>query len=502
MSIVWIRYTIVFIAGVLLTTAFAPINWSFFSYLSLAVLVYFWSLHSPKENLVLGLLFGLGLYLSGVSWVYVSLHLYGGMPVWMGVISVILFALVLALFIALPGYLLARLFPQNRNFRLLAASCLIILFEWFKSWVFTGFPWLEIGLSQTETPLFAFAPIGGVYLISWLTLVVAVCLVGLTINQSRVRQCYIAGLVMVTVATWFANQINWVNSDAKSLTVGVVQGNVPIEKKWLAESRDQIIAKYISLSQQLQQHANAELIIWPETALPLYTNQLDNSFWQAIQPEGAAVLTGIVDSDANGQVYNAAVLVCDNQVQSYRKRHLVPFGEYLPLRFLFGWVLDYLQLPMSDFGAWQGQQPLGCDERINIALSICYEDAFSEELRQHLGSANIIVNISEDAWFGDSFAPHQRVQIAQMRARELARPVVRSANTGPSVFIDAMGVVKASSAQFEAAVLSETVQTNDVLTPYARLGSLIIWFAAFMLSLLSLVYHHLRTNNRIDNSSE
>lgn len=484
----WIRSLLAFISGVLFATSFAPINWVYFSYLSPALLAYFWLQSSAKDNFIIGLAFGLGLYLFGISWVYVSLHLYGGMPVWMGGASVVLFALVLALFIAIPGYLLARLFPHNRNFRLLAVPHLWLLFEWTKSWIFTGFPWLEAGLSQTSTPLFAFAPIGGVYLVGWLTLLIATCLVGFVCHQGSVRHFYLSGLIMIALVSWFVNQINWLNPSAHSVTVGVVQGNVPIEAKWLPESRDKIIDKYVNLSQQLQLQASPELIIWPETALPLYTSHVDNTFWRAIQPKGTAVLTGVIDYGEDGQVFNAAVLACDNQQQTYRKRHLVPFGEYLPLRFLFSWVLDYLQLPMTDFSAWSGKQPLNCGEGIKIALSICYEDAFSEELRQHLGDANIIVNISEDAWFGNSFAPHQRVQIAQMRARELARPLIRSANTGPSVVIDALGDVQSSSAQFQAALLNDRVQTNDILTPYARFGSWIVLFSTLLLIILFLVY--------------
>jgi len=184
-------------------------------------------------------------------------------------------------------------------------------------------------------------------------------------------------------------------------------------------------------------------------------------------------------------------LTCGAQRQLYRKRHLVPFGEYLPLRFLFNWVLDYLQLPMSDSAAWQGQQRLECGENIKIGLSICYEDAFAAEYRAYVGDATLLVNISEDAWFGDSLAPHQRLQMAQMRARELSRPLVRSANSGPSVVIDERGRILAVTPQFEVQTINYKVQPQTGDTPFKRFGNWVIWFSGLVLVLmLSVTYRN------------
>ena len=205
-------------------------------------------------------------------------------------------------------------------------------------------------------------------------------------------------------------------------------------------------------------------------------------------------MTGLLDSSGTDQkVFNAATLACDGQTQLYRKRHLVPFGEYLPLRFLFNWVLEYLEFPMSDFASWQGQQALGCGESIKIGLSICYEDAFAAEYREHLGDATILVNISEDAWFGDSFAPHQRTQMAQMRARELARPMVRSSNPGPSFVIDHTGEIKIISDQYQVATFVEKVQPHTGDTLFKRFGNWIIYLS-FLLVLASVLI-----NRRLDN---
>ena len=232
-------------------------------------------------------------------------------------------------------------------------------------------------------------------------------------------------------------------------------------------------------------------MVWPETALPLYIQQTDADFWNYITPTNTTLLTGIIDSPSLPQgsldeSYNAAVLSCEGQTQVYRKRHLVPFGEYLPLRFLFNWVLEYLELPMSDFSSWNGAQNLKCGA-INMGLSICYEDAFAAEYREFVGDATVLINISEDAWFGDSLAPHQRRQMAQMRARELSRPMVRSANSGPSLFIDHRGALLEATAQFEVATLSRSVQPHTGDTLFKRFGNWVVYASFILILALSIL---------------
>jgi len=263
-----------------------------------------------------------------------------------------------------------------------------------------------------------------------------------------------SAICLFIASSFFLNYVNWSEPVGAPLEVGVIQPNTPIEEKWKLEYQNSLITKLATLSEQLSKESKSELIIWPETALPLYTQQTNQSFWQSIKPQGAEILTGIMDSpNSNGrdEIYNAAVLTCKGGVPTvYRKAHLVPFGEYLPLRFLFNWVLEYLH-------------------------------------RQMAGDATVLVNISEDAWFGDSFAPHQRKQMAQMRAAELARPLVRSANSGPSLFIDVKGRVLLQTAQFEVAAVSHLVQPYDGDTLFKRFGNWVIYLSLFVLLLLFFV---------------
>jgi apolipoprotein N-acyltransferase len=405
----------------------------------------------------------------------------------MGAIAVLGFAGILALFIASASAIAAILFPGRA--RLVFISFVWVIFEWMKSWVLTGFPWLDIGYTQTPSWLFSWAPIGGIYLISFVVVIISSLLaLALTLYVSKQKLMALVAIISVvalSLVSFISDRASWSEPIGSPIDIGIVQANVPINEKWKIDVREQLIEKYQSLSQQLKAQQNIDLLVWPETALPLYMQQTDADFWSKITPNNTALLSGILDSPsiAKGNLdesYNAAVLSCNGQTQMYRKRHLVPFGEYLPLRFLFDWVLEYLELPMSDFSSWEGAQSLNCGA-IKVGLSICYEDAFATEYRTFVGDATVLVNISEDAWFGDSLAPHQRRQMAQMRARELSRPMVRSANSGPSLFIDQRGTLLAATAQFEVAALARQVQAHTGDTPFKRYGNWIIGLSFLVL---------------------
>ena len=492
----WKKLLISFFMGALLVTAFAPFNYFFLAFISLSVLFYYWSSGTARSNFFIGLSFGYGLYGVGVSWVYVSLSTYGGMPLWMGVLCVIAFSGTLALFIALTGYLSARFFSSCR---LLAIPFIWTVFEWTKSWLLTGFPWLDVGYTQTPSWLMAWAPVGGVYLVSFVLVAIAACVAAMCHLKSSsrlVRVTPVACIVLLITLSYGATLIQWSSPVGKPVSVGVVQPNTPIELKWNQNYQVELITKLARLSHDInntghkdQSEGPVDLIVWPETALPLYLQQTDPEFWQSITPKGSALLAGIMDSpnreDPN-EIYNAAALNCNDgeEPQVYRKKHLVPFGEYLPLRFLFDWVLDYLQLPMSDLSSWQSTQSLACGESLKVGLSICYEDAFAAEYRDSVGDATLLVNISEDAWFGDSLAPHQRLQLAQMRAAELSRPLIRSANSGPSLFIGHKGEVVVATPQFSVETARFNVQPRDGDTLFKRYGNWVVWFSFFNLLLL------------------
>lgn len=485
-----IKLVIAALSGALTVFSFAPFEIYYLVFVCLGILFYLWQDASARFSALLGFVFGLGMFCAGVSWVYISLSTYGGMPLWMGSIAVLGFASVVSIGIAGAAYFSACLIPAGGSPRLALIPFCWVLGEWFKSWFLSGFAWLDMGYTQTPSPLFALAPIGGVYFISLAVTALSACLV-CTILMTKKWKPAVFALGIVAVS-FFADQIQWSTPIGEPIKVGIAQGNVPIDRKWQLQYRDGVIDKLVRLNQTINAEQVADLIVWPETALPLVLQQTDAEFWNSLIKDKSALLTGVVDSpvaqDSSAEaLYNAAVLYCSpDQQQIYRKRHLVPFGEYLPLRFLFDWVLEYLQLPMSDFSSWQGQQTLSCGDRFSLGLSICYEDAFAAEVRAYSGDANVLVNISEDAWFGDSFAPHQRLQMGQMRARELAKPMVRSANSGPSAFLDERGRVLAQTAQFEVATLVQTVQPQAGDTIFQRFGNWVVYLSGFVLLLLSV----------------
>lgn len=483
-----IRSIIALSAGALMALAFAPFYFYWLPFLCLAVLALLCFSSSVKQSFYYGLAFGFGMFVVGTSWVYVSMNVYGGMPPWMGAIAVIFFSLLLGMFVAGACLVSALISSPKTPRRLISLPICWVVFEWMKSWVFTGFPWLDIGYTQTPSWLFSFAPVGGVYLVSFSVISLSVCLLACYVLPHR-RILSISSVVGIMMTLWLASSIEWSEPIAKPIQVGIVQGNTPINQKWSPHYRDKVITNLQNMAFQLSEEAirkgeSLDLVVFAETALPLYFQQTNDSFWQEMMPSKTALLTGLVDSPSVENTYNAALLNCNGQKQLYRKRHLVPFGEYMPLRSLFGWILDYLQLPMSDFAAWQGEQSLQCGDNIRIGLSICYEDAFAWESRHFNQDATLLVNISEDAWFGDSFAPHQRLQIGQMRAFELSRPMIRSANSGPSAIINHKGQVIAKTGQFEPAVLVHEVQPRQGATLFKQFGNWIVWLSLILIVLL------------------
>ena len=501
-----LKYLTAIIVGALSVAAYAPLEWWWLMPLCLAVL--FQLLQNSKQwpAAKLAFLFSLGQFGVGASWAYVSLQTYGNMPVWMAGIAVFLFVVSYSLVMGLVGFLYAHFGEykgQESVKNIVFFASLWVLAEWSRSLLFTGFPWLDVGYTQTTQWLSGYAPLGSVYFVSFVTVLAATMLCAVVRNtlsklgvnsvsepaNSKSIIAYGIALLVLLAGGAYLQTIQWSKPTGQNFEVAIVQANVSVDQKWLHQNQSQIINDYI---EQIGQFS-ADLVILPETALPVPLHQTDERLWNILRGQNKAILSGVVERDlVNKKIYNSANLVCGSSTETaqitqgsfyqgqqiYRKQHLVPFGEYLPLRSLLDWLLTYLQIPMSDFSSGQGGQSLSC-EGLEISLSICYEDAFAAEMRTALleqSQSGVLVNISEDAWFGDSLAPHQRVQMAQMRAIELARPMLRSANSGPSTFIDFQGKVLATTKQFEKDSMLVKVKPRQGDTPFLRLGMWIILF--------------------------
>ena len=442
---------------------FAPFELFPLPILALALLFRFWrQAASPRAAAWLGFCFGLGFFLAGVSWVYVSLHDVGGMAAPLAVVATLLFCGYLALFPALAGYAHRRLASPDYWKDALLLAGVWTLTEWLRGWLFTGFPWLALGYAQTPpSPLAGFAAVLGVYGIGFLAALVAAAFA-----LDWRRRASWALLVAIVTGGALLRGMDWTQPVGAPLKVSLLQGNVPQSLKWEPERLPLSIDTYVRLAQ-----ANpAPLTVLPETAIPLFFDELPRDILRELTRHGDLLLGMAVKHRAGGYV-NGAIAVPPAPtfgVQTYAKRHLVPFGEYVPPG--FAWFFDLVRIPMSDFSAGPAHQPPLDIAGQKIAPNICYEDLFGAEIRAALPAATLLINLSNTAWFGDSLAQPQHLQIARLRALETGRTMLRATNTGITAAIAPDGRLLAALPPFTAGALVVEAQGFAGLTPYLRWG--------------------------------
>jgi apolipoprotein N-acyltransferase len=461
---------IVLLAGALGVAAFAPLGWYPLAYLSLAILFNQWLDDTPRQALRHGALYGVGYFGTGVSWVYVSVHTYGHVTLLPAALVAAALVLYLALYPALLGYCLKRWLPASAAWRLLAAFAAGWIFaEWLRGWLFTGFPWLTLGSSQIDSPLAGYAPLSGVYGVGLVAALTAAMLVALVRQRARVP--VLLALFVIWAGGYLLDRVEWTGVRGEPLKVALVQGNIAQENKWVPENLKHTLTRYMTLTFELPP---TDLVVWPETAIPAFYHQMQDRLIPELDVElrktHTVLLTGIPVLDLATWRYYNSVVSLGGERRFYYKRHLVPFGEYLPLRGLIGNSLDALAVPNADFSSGGDSQPLLEAAGYPVGTSICFEVAFAEEIRRALPQAALLVNVSNDGWFGDSLAPHQHLEMARLRARETGRPMLRATNTGISAIIDYTGRVLARSPQFKEAVVTGTITPRQGATPYVLLG--------------------------------
>ncbi len=474
----WRGHLLALLAGAILPLAYAPFDFIFLAVLAPALLFALWLQVSPRQALVRGYLFGVGMFGVGVSWVFVSMYENGGVGLAMSLFLTSVFVLFLSLFPAVLGYGLARLLPwphpaAQRLKLLLLFPVGWVLWEWVRGWFFTGFPWLALGYSQIDGPLAGIAPVLGVYGVSLAAALSAGWLVLLLCGGWVWRSAAALGLAIVWGGAVALNNLSWVQPIGQPLKVSLLQGNIPQDLKWLWDLRDPTLELYTNLTRASW---DSDLIVWPETAVPALYHEVAD-FFDSLAAEanqhGSALLMGVIYQEPNdGPYYNSVVSVGGaTPRQFYHKRHLVPFTEYLPLEGVLGGLVKFMQVPMSDFSAGDNAAPLAVAGQ-RVGISICYEDAFGEETIEALPEATLLVNVTNDAWFGHSIAPQQHLQMARMRALEAGRPLLRATNTGLTAVMDERGRVLSQAPQFEVYALHDTVQPMQGLTPYGRFGNM------------------------------
>jgi apolipoprotein N-acyltransferase len=434
-----------------------------------AVLVWLWlRARSAHEAAWLGFAFGAALFLGGVSWVYVSLHDFGLMPAPLAALATVVFCAFLALYPAAVGYLQARVGGTAALRALVLVPGLWTLAEWLRGWIFTGFPWFALGYSQLDSPLAGYAPISGVFGVSFMTAVAAGC-IALAVRREGPAWLPVGLLVVVAAAGFALAQIGWTTPRGDLVSVALLQGNIPQSLKFVPGRYQSTLATYARLAES----TDARLVVMPETAIPRFLEAVDPEYLERLRRRAAAVdgdvLVGVPMRDTRGRYYNAVVSIGASPRQAYAKDHLVPFGEFIPPG--FGWVLTILKIPLSDFSAGGAQQQPLVVAGQRVAVNVCYEDAFGEEIIRQLPEATLLANVSNVAWFGDSLAPAQHLRISRMRALETGRPMLRATNTGVTAIVDAQGKVLARLPQFTEGVLSGKIQGRTGATPYVLAGN-------------------------------
>ena len=479
--------------GVATVFGFAPFGFSALPVLTLAGLFVLWRRAATARAVAwIGFAFGLGLFGTGVSWLYIALAMFGGMAGLLAALATALFCAYLALFPALAGWATARLAGVNAPARLAAAAAFWTLTEWLRSWLSLGMPWLAAGYAQTQAPLAGYAPLGGVFLVS-LAVVASAALAAYAAEAFRAARRRAAVAAAALLAVWITGfalrSIEWSRPERDPVAVSLVQGNIDQDLKFEAKYREQTLAIYAELVAQ----AKGRLIVLPESALPMFADEVPVEYVArlraAAQQRGGDLLVGLfffeprIAGEDEDHYFNSVVSVGTGSTQVYRKRHLVPLGETIPAKPVVGWFIRrVLHIPLADQTPGPAYQAPFEVAGERVAVNICYEDAFGNELIAALPEATLLVNVTNDAWYGRSFAAEQHEQIAAMRALETARPMLRATNTGITSIIDHHGNELARLPWFTRGVLEGAIAGRSGATPYVRFGDALAVFASLALA--------------------
>ena len=480
----------VFIAGAILPLAFSPVDFYLIAILSPAVLFYYLLSATPRRAAWLGWWFGMGFFGVGVSWGFVAIYVFGFSSIYMSVALTFIGISFMAAYLSLQAYL-SVLFIQKTNINNRTIILLVIfpLFwafaEWFRGWFLTGFPWLSLGYSQTGSLLSGYASLIGVYGVSWLAaLTSSLLLISLIFKKSKKIIFTLLSVFIIWFGGYLLSQLSWTETVGEPLKVSLIQGNVEQKTKWDSNHFEKRKQRYLSLTQK---NWDSDLVLWPENSLTIFHHQLERNFLSALSKEAKINNTDIIlglpvlDRKEN-QYFSSLVAInssSNSQSQFYHKNHLVPFGEYVPLSSLLRGLITFFDLPMSGFTPGKYDQKLLIAAGQKIAPTICYEDAFGEDLIRFLPEATLLLNASNNAWYGDSFAPHQHLQISQMRALETGRDMMRVTTNGVSALIDHKGKIISRSPQFKIHVVTDLVQPRTGATLYVRWGNTFILLIIF-----------------------
>lgn len=467
----WIALGLAVLAGIISVAAFAPFGAFWVLPLTLAVLFRLADEAAPRRAALIGLAYGIGQFTAGTYWILIALSGVGGAPLPLAIALLVGLIVLLSAFIGLTLALTARFAPQPGALRYLVwLPVLWCLAEWLRGWVFSGFPWLSIGYSQIDSPLVGLAPILGVFGVSWAVALSAGLLAWLSTSPRRAPVA-LAGLAVVWAGAYGLGRIDWTHPVGEPLSVTLAQGDVAQQAKWSPEAVQRAVHRYSRLTQG---HWRSDLVIWPETAIPNYYRAVKpalDDLGQQLAAHDTTLITGLLRASPDGQqIYNSVVAVGAGS-GLYAKRHLVPFGEYFPVPEVIRRWMAQSGMPYSDFtpGALD-QKPIVAGD-VALGISICYEDIFGGLIARDVPPANVLVNVSDDAWFGRSIGPDQHFEIARMRAAETGRYLLRADNSAVTGIVGPDGGIEKRAPDFEQTVVTGEIHAYEGKTPFVRWGN-------------------------------
>ncbi|AXY55609.1 apolipoprotein N-acyltransferase [Acinetobacter chinensis] len=477
-------------SGAIFSFALAPYHWWWLAILSPALLYASLRKRSAKQAFFIGWSYGIGLWFVGAFWLYTSIHVYGDTNAVLSVLMIAIMALLMGLFTAVQTWLYRRFFPETP----LTFAPLWVLFEWSKTWVFTGFPWLFAGYAFTERFIDGYAPLFGIFGVSFVVIVLA-CAVVEILNR---RLFWAIPSALLLLGAWGASQLSFVQAkNERPLEVSLIQGNIPQDLKWLTEYQIKTLEIYANLTRT---EWGRDLIVWPESSIPMFQTDIE-PFLEAMKVQadktGSAWVTGIPywdlkQSQAEGypMYYNTLMATGFESEGLYKKQRLVPFGEYIPLSGLLSWVLPALQNDPSMSGFSRGekdQKPLSIRHH-RLGSAICYEVAYPNLTRRNAAQSDFLVTVSNDAWFTGTAGPQQHLQMVQMRAKENGRWFIRATNTGVTAIIDHQGHIVKQAPMDQPAVLRGNLPAMQGETLYTRLSDWPVLGFSLLLLILGWLY--------------
>jgi apolipoprotein N-acyltransferase len=488
-------------AGMLLALSFAPFGVWPFAIVAPAVLIWLWQETTPRRAAVLGFWFNAGTFAVGTYWLYIAIAEIGGAPLILTFFLMIGLIAIMGAYHALLGWFVAKYLPARGALRwLVGIPAAWLLIEWFRSWFLTGFGWLALGYSQTDTWFGDLAPVIGQFGIGYVLLLIAGAGVTLLLGTQRERIGSGALALVVVVAAFALRNVTWTHTAGAPISVAVVQGAIPQDQKWIDGNLDKTLEIYRNLTREAH---GAQLIVWPESAIPdLINNHIQylGEVYREASAQGSGLVLGAMREAENPRTgekeYFNSVISMDRAAEGvgfHDKHHLVPFTEFIPVpEFVRNW-LRLATLPSEDFNRGEKvQKPLEAAGQ-RIFANVCYEDGYGSTQLPALRTATMLVNVTNDAWFGRSTARYQHLQISRMRAMEAGRSMVRAANTGVSAVIDDRGHIVVTAPEYEANVMRASLQPRLGLTPYAMTGNWPLISLALVLSLGSAYFARRRS---------